>query len=703
MMRLIQKGLVLFILLAIPGIFIAQNLSVKARAISDTIQVRFAPADYDTWRAGIETGYQLLIKKLDADGNLISITNSDIIYPTPENQWGDLSSNESLGLAHALMYDMDQAIYEGVQGAYTQEEDRINRYGFAMFAADMSLEAAGHMGLLYTDIDIELGYQYQYQIFVPGGSAFSNMAIVNTNVPDPLPAPDSLSVYFGDEEFTLLWYKVNLESYYTSYVVEYSTDGGNTFQAMNENPLINLETAAEEEGLNNDFMIYRDSIDNHIEEYQFRVKGKSLFGEEGPYSEVVSGKGQPRPFPLIPLITEVLEMEDSSFKIDWSLNEDYADSISHINIWRYLNYPDDPIIINPIPLDKTARTFSDYTAGDVNHYRLEVIDINDNPVFSPIALAQRIDSIPPAPPQGLVGVVDTILDSISIIRLSWLPNAEEDFKGYHVYKGNSAEEEAFILTSSGAIGDTVYLDTIYNFAIGEYAFYKLKAVDFNGNHSSFSDTISVARPDLIPPVPPVFKGTPTRSRNSDAVLSWINSPSKDVVSYELQRKPVDSESPAEWETIMTRDAGQEMRGEYLAEEIASTYWYRVVATDDAGLQSASDSIKIKEDITQRAIMPTVGFNVQAKVIKDKVVIKYSGFDWETISNVVIYKSTNDGPIRSLARIEKADLDPVNENGQVLFYYEDSYCKEGNSYQYFIQACYPSGNYTNTSEGLLVEF
>lgn len=703
MIQSMQKKIVLLVLLSLPGILMAQDISVIARATSDSILVRWAPSDYDTWREGIETGYQLVIKKLDANGDLFGTRMTDTIYPTPEDQWGDLSTNETLGLTHALMYNMDQAIYEGVQGAYTQEDDQQNRFGFAMFTADMSIEAAQHMGLFFIDESVEPGYIYQYQVYFANNTTMSMPITIDPGVSDPLPAPDSLSIHFGDEEFTLLWHKANLESYYSSYVIEYSTDGGSTFQVMNENPLLNMESGPEGEEVIKDFMIYRDSINNDIEEYQFRIKGISIFGEEGPYSEVVSGKGQPRPFPLLPLITEILEMQDSSFKVIWSLNENYADSISQINVWRYLDYPGNPIKINPIPLDKTARNFSDYTAGDVNHYRVEVIDVNDNLIFSPIALAQRIDSIPPAPPQNLVGVVDTILDSISIIRLSWSPNTEEDLRGYHIYKGNSADEEANILTSSGTISDTVYLDTIYNFALGEFAFYKVKAVDFNGNHSGFSDTISVERPDLIPPVPPVFKGIPTRSSNSDAVLSWINSPSKDVVRYELQRKPVDSESSAEWETMMTRDAGQEQRGEYRAEEIENIYWYRVVAIDDAGLQSVSDSIKIKEDITQRAIMPTVDFSTRAKVKDDKVIIQYSGFEWETISNVVIYKSTNDGPILSLVRIEKADLEPVDENGQVYFYYEDVYCKEGDSYEYYIQACYPSGNYTNTSEGLLVEF
>ena len=132
-----KKHLLWGLLLMIPSFFFAQDLHNRARAVGDSAIVRWLPSSYDIWQTGISNGYRVVITQLDGSGNIVDVSMTDTIYPTPEGNWGDISGNDILGLAHALLYDNNQLNYEGAQGAFTQTQDRQTRFNFAVLAADM--------------------------------------------------------------------------------------------------------------------------------------------------------------------------------------------------------------------------------------------------------------------------------------------------------------------------------------------------------------------------------------------------------------------------------------------------------------------------------------------------------------------------------------------------------------------------------------
>ena len=675
------------------------SLALKGRLWNGQGILRWTPSDYETWRKGIEEGYKVILRKYDADGALVYFHVSDPIFPVPEGQWGDLSTNETLGLAHALLYNIDESIYQGAQGAYTRKEDEENRYGFALFTADMNIQVATHLGLAYVDTLASMAEINEYQVVTSDGTITSLPIQLNTSETESLPQPQSLNANFGDGEVLLTWLKGNLPEYYSSYAIEYSTDGGATFTKMNSRPFVNLESeeqSAEELA----HIYYRAPIDNDIAEYQFRVQGRSPFGEMGPFSEIASGQGQPDPLPLLPLITEVTELPDSSFRLEWLVDENYADSISHFNVWHYETFPGEHTVINQSGIDATARIYTHLEPDDMQYYRVEAVDIYGGSSYSPVALAERIDSIPPAPPTGLVGQVDTILDTITIIRITWNPNTEADLGGYHVYRSNGPNNEFSILTNSGILTDTTYLDTIYTMAAGDLVYYKLRAHDFRGNRSEFSEMLSVERPDLMPPVPPVFGSDPSKSADGLS-LTWINSTSHDVVSHQLQRKVIGSQE--DWEIVEEKSQSQKKKESFVDPNTDAEYWYRIVVTDDAGLQSISDTLSVKFTPMEKSYRPPRSFDLVTQKQDDLVLVKWLNTDLDEVDNFVVYRKANDGPILSIARISVEELVAVIESGQSYFTFEDKYCEEGNSYSYWIQACYKSGRTSNVSENQVVNF
>ena len=95
---------------------------------------------------------------------------------------------------------------------------------------------------------------------------------------------------------------------------------------------------------------------------------------------------------------------------------------------------------------------------------------------SPSGVGTSIDNLPPAPPGPF-----TAAYAGGATHLHWGVNAEPDLWHYRVYKGSSA---AFVPGPANLISSQS--DTGYTAAGAAGSYYKLSAVDINGNESAFS-------------------------------------------------------------------------------------------------------------------------------------------------------------------------------------------------------------------------
>lgn len=676
-------------------VFDEGQLPISAMSFQDSVVIRWAPGYYETWVLGMEKGYQFTVSAIDSLGVFEFAVASDTIFPKPEGTWGDISSDDLLGLAHALLYDHNQAVYEGPQGAYTLRDDKENRHGFALFTADMSLEIAELMGLAHTYYNIEPGYTYEFQVAIVDEQIFSLPIRIDPSNPTQLPAPNGLIGTFGDGEVMLQWDKDTLEQYYSYYIIEYSVDGGQTFLRVNEKPYVNLEMDLEEVQ-EKDFIFFHGEIDNALPEYKFRVKGVSPFGLTGPSSEVITGSGQPAPLPILPLISEVTEMQDGSFLLKWKINEALADSVSHFNVLHRATTEDLPSTINAVPVAAEDRLFQDNSPLDINYYQIEAIDIFGNSIHSTTVLAERIDSIPPAPPQGLVASVDSIADSVSIILLSWDPNTEPDLAGYHVYTSNSPIGEFTILTSSRMVTDSIFYDTIINHTLSETIWYKLRAVDFRGNLSALSETMALERPDITPPAPPSFSPSSAKSLQGIS-LEWANSPSSDVVSYQLQRKVAFIGEP--WDVVFqTNKVKREMESYRDEVPIDQSYWYRIVTTDDVGLQTISDTLELRPTILDKSatIDGQHSFDLALINLPEGIQLSWNNDYPYPVNEVLIFRADNGARLHTQARLGETEITELVEAIEGRAAYLDVWCKEGHTYSYQVQVIYKNGARSSVS-------
>jgi len=96
----------------------------------------------------------------------------------------------------------------------------------------------------------------------------------------------------------------------------------------------------------------------------------------------------------------------------------------------------------------------------------------------------KYQDLPPQPPRNLIGVIDS-----SLITIKWNPNSEADFSHYNLFRDTTANFTADSTTLITSLTDTLYSHFIPS-GIDKF-YYKLTAVDNQGNESESSEEIRV--------------------------------------------------------------------------------------------------------------------------------------------------------------------------------------------------------------------
>ena len=196
-------------------------------------------------------------------------------------------------------------------------------------------------------------------------------------------------------------------------------------------------------------------------------------------------------------------------------------------------------------------------------------------------LVQPVDSIPPAKPIGLEGVID----SLGVVRLKWKPNQEKDLRGYRILKANTSGEDFVDIYHQSYVGNN-YKDSVSLKMTNSKVFYRIAAEDMRFNISDVSDILVLDKPDKIPPAAPIFKDYD--NKDGKVHLKWIRSYSEDVVGYSLRRREKGQEKWLEIKQI--NDTIQEFTDDRV--ENKKTYQYAILAKDKSNLWSSLDNSTI---------------------------------------------------------------------------------------------------------------
>jgi hypothetical protein len=617
------------------------TIQVIVRVQKDKILLRWAPSDALAWKKLNKYGYQLERYTVTRDNKTLANPEKIVLVktlkPEPIENWEKtIDENDNGAIIAQALYGESFGV-EGVnqlQSIVNMSEESEQRFTFALFAADKDFEMAKKAGLGFEDKTALKNEKYTYRVSsnVPEDELVIQYGgvFVGLKEYEDLPKPMDLTANFTDHSAMLSWNFKILQHVYGSYYVERAMDKVH-FERITNKPY----TSMNQENENNNRIFYVDSIANS-QQYSYRIQGISAFGELGPYSEVLSGKGKSI-LKFVPHLTIKDFKDDKTVTLTWEFNEEGNEEISGFELNR--SDTDDEkyttVIKNIAPKSRTV-TYNKLAA--TNYFTITAIGKQGSNRTSFPMLVQPVDSIPPTKPLNLKGVID----SLGVVKITWDPNKEKDLMGYRIYKANNPNEEFSQITVNPSEPNR-YQDSVIVKSLNSKVYYKIIAVDTHYNMSPFSEVLIVKKPDVIPPTSPIF--TNYEIKDGIVLLEWINSQSEDVASHQLYRKENEQK---EWQLVLdTKEKIETYQDKSITE--GGTYRYAIYAKDKSNLIS-TPSPEVAIFVPQSSVMPAVkGFYAQPNAATNSIDLSWE-YNATGVESFEIYKATADEPMQLMQMV-----------------------------------------------------
>ncbi|WP_281321921.1 fibronectin type III domain-containing protein [Flavobacterium aestivum] len=618
------------------------QIQVIVRVQKDKILLRWAPSDALAWRKLNKYGYQLERFTVTRDNKTLvnpeKVVLAKVFKPEPLENWEKtIEGNDNAAIIAQALYGENFGVtgVNQLESIVNISEENEQRFTFALFAADKDFEMAKKAGLGFEDKTVLKNEKYTYRVFsnVPPEELNIQYGGVFVGLKDyeDLPKPMDFTAHFTDKSAMLSWNFKILANTYGSYYVERAIDKIH-FERITNKPY----TSMNQENENNNRIFYVDSIANN-QQYSYRIQGISAFGELGPYSEVVSGKGKSI-LQFVPHLTVKDFKDDKTVTLTWEFDEAGDSEITGFELNR--SDADDgkytTVLKNIAPKNRTV-TYN--KLASTNYFTITAIGKQGSNRTSFPMLVQPVDSIPPAKPLNLKGVID----SLGIVKITWDANKEKDLMGYRIYKANNPNEEYSQLTVSPNEFNK-YQDSVIVKSLNSKVYYKIIAVDTHYNMSPFSEVLILKKPDVIPPTPPVF--TNYEIKDGIVTLEWINSQSEDVATHYLYRRE-DNNSDHLIAVFEKKDNIEHY--EDINSTEGSTYHYSIFAKDESNLTS-DPSPEIAVFVPKSSVMPAVkGFYAQPNPTTNSIDLSWE-YTTTGVENFEIYKANADEPMQLMQMV-----------------------------------------------------
>jgi fibronectin type 3 domain-containing protein len=653
-----------------------EDIAVIVRPSADSITLRWAPLSVDHWRTANQYGYSIERFTLVRNGKVIrpverKLLTSVPLKPLPEEQWEKFMGNKyGMITAQALYgetFELD-ITHTDIMQIVNKAQENEQRYSIALFCADMSPVIAKAQGLYFTDRQIERNVKYLYRISVITptdtlrGSVFT----------DPqqkyiLPAVAEVSGQTTGNAVTLRWKQSDYSSLYTTYSVERSDDG-KTFIQVSDVPGVTLS----KKGQDSKYQYAVDTLAVTGKEYSYRVRGITPFGEYGPASGIVKVKGNKTVTSSV-FITSALSTDNKSIDIQWEFPEAENEALAGFEVTRSATSSGPYNTIHKGILPSSSRAYKDITPQQSNYYKLKAKTLDGTEVISMPYLAMLVDSIPPATPTGLKGKVD----DYGNVSISWKPNEDADIYGYRIYRAYYQSEE-FALMTGEPLKDTVFTDRVQLKSLNEKIHYQVMAIDKNQNHSGLSAILSLALPDNVPPMPPVWR--PVKSTDNGVVLTWEPSGSQDVVKYEVYRKG----DQGQWIRLTTKTANTDSIYTYTDQYLTNSdvQHYTVIAIDEANLESPP-APAIAGFMLPKPKPAVTMSEPRANYEKRTIVLSWT-YDQPNVTSFRIYRKINDSTMQLYRTVKDKQ-------------FVDTGMAAGTKYSYKVMAVLSNGAFSEMSK------
>ena len=588
----------------------ASKIVLVTRPLKSKIMLRWSVNNAFAWRDANKYGYILEKTLISRDNKPVlpieKVTVENKVFkPAPLADWKipfDKDPNAAV-IAQALYGDSFEVVNsDPIASVVAINREIEHRFIFALIAAEQSFEYAVLAGWGYVDENVAPNEKYIYTVKInnPAGKSIAKEINQFTSVDfyEPLPKPQELIGFFKENLAELNWDYGIMKNVYTSYNVERSLDG-ESFKKINKYPIFNAEKIKANKPIS---LSYSDSIPNG-KVFYYRIKGINSFGQEGPPSNVFKGKALKK-LKYVPVITSKKIRNDTQVQIDWEIDKASQNLLQGFELMRSNNgFSDFKTVVKQIP--PNARTVTYDKLKKTNYFKIVALSKNGDRRPSHPTLVQPVDSIPPMPPVDLVATMDTL----GIARIKWKPNQEDDLEGYKVFRSNSLDTE-FTQAHTTLLKESNFIDTLPIKNLNKKIYYKILAEDQRYNASSFSEVLTIEKPDVVPPSPPVISNY--KASDNKVKINFIPSSSSDVVSHNLYRE--DTSLGNSWVLVQSIPTDAESLIFTDKNGAPGNYRYTVIATDITGNESTPAlpiEVKIKEKLGVKVIS-------KFEVISDRV-------------------------------------------------------------------------------------
>ncbi len=650
----------------IPGI------QMTGKRTSGGVMLRWVPETPGAWSLSRTHGYQLDRMAFTGEEDFHEVGYEPLtaapVKPWPLERWDSLAMvDDQAAIAAEILYG---ELGNQPVGFFEKAAKFENIFSTAILAAEFSFATAVASGLGYYDRDVRNDMKYLYRIISLGSSDSypidTAYFLIDGNERETVPQVVIHEVLDKEGHVEIRWDREMHEQVFSAYYIEKSDDG-RSFRRQNQAPYIDSPNDLSETSLT--FISYIDSVQNYVRHY-YRVTGITSFGELSEPSDVVSGMGRDRTPPTPPTGISAQQVSESEIRISWEY-EDQPEDLVGFMIARSNDPEGAAVTLTDPALGPEARAFTDDTFDPLlnNWYFLATIDTANNASVAAPIYGGIVDSIPPLAPTNLSGKIDTS----GVVTVTWDLGEERDLMGYMVFSTNQ-EDHTYANLSNRPLMDTVFTDTLDLSILTEEIFYKVVAVDAYYNHSGFSEVLRLEKPDLVPPIAPVF--TKYKVSEEGIRLEWAQSSSMDVMKHQLSRREKGMENWVvirEFDSLGTYD-------QYTDTQLdkGKMYEYKIEAVDDAGLISpVSYVLSLKAiDFSQK---PPVQ-NVTALWDSDQRMVLLSwSYPIEGDYTFRVYRAVDGGPFNLLGN-------QVGESPRLT----DNRIRNGRTYEYAVKAVFDDG-------------
>ncbi len=561
--------------------FVVQTL---ARPKGDKVILRWAPDQYVPWFFGNTYGYRVL--RIDEDGKLDTL--AACLKPMPlEQMKTHFEATDSLaGAVAQMIYGKgttlkDALTTDGAKGIMKVFEEQETRFAYAMLMSEIRPDLAEAMALRFEDKTAKKGKEYTYIVAsnIPDTIAYmSTMPVIVKNThQDPAHFDPIITDSIGEDgrSIRLFW---PMSKEFSTYDIECRYNGGE-WKKLNDRPFITLMSFTDDSaGVN----IYGHT-DIEVGKYEYRICGYDAFGDKSNYSKVLNVELKDILAPTPPILRRFFLNKDENGKyvvdILWTKADFEPDFVGYDIYYYHPKVHDNWMKINEQRLAPTDTLYRYKLPIDMSAYiAIAAVDTVGNYTTSLPAEVHIADEIAPSAPTNLKYKISPN----GLVTITWKPSPEDDVYKYQLFSANNPKKD-FLPMKGKSVSDTLIVDTLSN--TNNLSYYRLKAYDYSGNESKFSEILTIQRPNFKQPQPCRIDSL---TFNEEYVyMKWFPSPEKDIKQYYVYRHLTD-QKVSDLIKIIPADSVKNNRIEiydYPTPNQQKRYYYYIESMNTTGVSS----------------------------------------------------------------------------------------------------------------------